>query len=77
MAWYGYAVPRGTPQPVVEKIAAGFHQLMKIPKVLELLTKQGLDPMEPKSLSEIAALYADDTEKYAKVIREAGIKRTD
>jgi tripartite-type tricarboxylate transporter receptor subunit TctC len=75
--WYGYAVPRGAPQPVLEKIAAGFHEAIKVAKVRELLQKQGLEPMEPISLAEIAALYAADTEKYAKVIREAGIKRSE
>jgi hypothetical protein len=30
--------------------------------------------MEPMSADEIAELYAADAEKYAKIIREAGIK---
>jgi tripartite-type tricarboxylate transporter receptor subunit TctC len=77
VAWYGYAVPRGTPQPVVEKIAAGFNEALRTPKVRELLEKQALQPVEPMSVAELAALYAADTEKYAKVIREAGIKRSE
>ena len=28
--WYGYAVPRGTPQPVIDKIAAGFLEALKV-----------------------------------------------
>jgi len=75
--WYGYAVPRGTPQPVIDKIAAGFVEAIRSPKVRELLAKQAIDPMEPMSLGQIAELYAADTEKYAKVIREAGIKRSE
>ena len=27
--WYGFAVPSGTPQPVVEKIAAGFQEVIQ------------------------------------------------
>lgn len=75
--WYGYAVPRGTPQPVIDKIAAGFVEAIRSPKIRELLQKQAVEPMEPMSLSQIAELYAVDTEKYATVIREAGIKRSD
>ena len=75
--WYGYAVPRGTPQPVVDRIAAGFVEALKTPKVRELLQKQGLEPVEPMSLNELAALYVADTEKYAKVIHETGMKRSD
>jgi tripartite-type tricarboxylate transporter receptor subunit TctC len=75
--WYGYAVPRNTPQPVVEKIAAGFLEAIGTPKVRELLEKQALEPMAPMTLSQLADLYAADTEKYAKVIRETGIKRAE
>jgi tripartite-type tricarboxylate transporter receptor subunit TctC len=77
VAWYGYAVPRGTPQPVIDKIVAGFNDAMQVPKVRELLEKQALQPMEPMDPGTLAALYAADTEKYAKVIREAGIKRSE
>lgn len=72
--WFGYAVPRGTPQPVIDTIAAGFVEAIKSPKVRELLQKQAIEPMQPMTLAEIAALYATDTEKYARVIREAGIR---
>ena len=75
--WYGYAVPRNTPQPVIEKIAAGFLEAISTPKIRELLEKQALEPMDPMTLSKIADLYAADAEKYAKVIREAGIKRAE
>jgi len=77
VAWYGYAVPRATPQPVVDKIALGFIEALKSPRVREALAKQALQPIEPMSLGQIAELYAADTEKYARVIREAGIKRSD
>jgi len=75
--WYGYAVPRGTPQGVVDRIAAGFVEALKSPKVRELLEKQALEPMEAISLKQIAELYAADAEKYAKVVRESGMKRSD
>ena len=74
VAWYGYAVPRGTPQPVIDKIAAGFNEVLKDPKVRGLLEKQALQPIEPMNASQLAELYAADTERYAKVIRDAGIK---
>ena len=77
VAWYGFAVPRGTPQPVIDKIMAVFNEGLKDPRVRELLEKQALQPVEPMSASQLGELYAEDTEKYAKVIREAGIKRSD
>ena len=43
----------------------------------ELFEKQALQPMETMSAKELAELYAADAEKYAKVIRDAGIKRSE
>jgi tripartite-type tricarboxylate transporter receptor subunit TctC len=77
VAWYGYGVPRGTPQPIVDKIVAGFNEALKVSRVRELLEKQALQPVEPMTAAALAELYAADTEKYAKVIREAGIKRSE
>jgi tripartite-type tricarboxylate transporter receptor subunit TctC len=74
VAWYGYGVPRGTPRPVIDKIVAGFNEVMKIPSVRQALQKQALQPVEPMNADELAELYAADTEKYAKIIREANIK---
>jgi tripartite-type tricarboxylate transporter receptor subunit TctC len=72
--WYGYGLPRGTPRPVIDKIVAGFNEVMKIPSAREALQKQALQPVEPMNADELAELYAADTEKYAKIIREANIK---
>jgi tripartite-type tricarboxylate transporter receptor subunit TctC len=72
--WYGYGVPRGTPRPVIDKIVAGFNEVMNIPSVREALQKQALQPVEPMNADELAELYASDAEKYAKIIREANIK---
>ncbi len=77
VAWYGFAVPSGTPQPVVDKIMPTFNEALKDHRVRELLEKQALQPVEPMSASQLGELYAEDTEKYAKVIREVGIKRSD
>jgi len=74
VAWYGYGVPRGTPRPVIDKIVVGFNEVMKIPSVRDALQNQALQPIEPMNSGELAALYAADTERYAKIIREANIR---
>jgi tripartite-type tricarboxylate transporter receptor subunit TctC len=74
VAWGGYGVPRGTPRPVIDKIVAGFNEVMKIPSVRESLQKQALQPVEPMNADQLAELYTADTEKYAQIIREANIK---
>lgn len=77
VAWYGYSVPKGTPQPVVDKIAAGFNAALKDAKVRTALEKQGLQMMDPMTPAEMATLVVSDTEKYAKVIKESDIRLAD
>ena len=48
-----------------------------VPSVRAALQRQALQPMEPMSAGELAKLYAADTEKYAKIIREANIRLSD
>lgn len=74
VAWYGYSVPRGTPQPIVEKIVAGFNDALKDPAVREALEKQSLQVMDPMSASALEALVAADAEKYAAIIKAADIR---
>jgi tripartite-type tricarboxylate transporter receptor subunit TctC len=56
---------------------AGINETMKVPSVREALQKHGLQPTEPMSADELAKLYAADTERYAKVIRESNIRMSD
>jgi tripartite-type tricarboxylate transporter receptor subunit TctC len=67
--WYGYGAPRGTPQPVIDKIVAGFNEVMKIPNIRAALQKQALQPMEPMSAGEIAELYAEPYHRHRWLLR--------
>lgn len=42
-AWYGVVAPKGTPQPIVDKLNAAINTLLKYPNVQESLTQQGAD----------------------------------
>jgi len=72
--WYGFAVPRGVPQPIVDKIVAGMGAALKDPELRKRLEQQALQPVEPMTAQQIADLIAKDTEQYAKVVRDANIK---
>ncbi len=72
--WYGLAVPRGVPQPIVDKIVAGVNEALRDPKVRSLLEKQALQPVEPMTPQQIAELIEKDTARYAKVIQDANIR---
>jgi len=77
VAWYGYAAPKDTPAPVVEKITAAFNSALKDDGVRAALEKQLLQVMDPSSPAELVALVKSDVEKYAKVIRDSNIRLGD
>ena len=74
VAWYGYAVPKDTPQLIVDKIASGIASALVDPKVRASMELQGLQVVDPMSRAELQALVASDIDKYARVIAEAAIK---
>ncbi len=71
--WYGMYAPAGTPRPVVERLNAAVEAILKTPDVVETLSKQGLQATggSPEQLAETTRR---DLERWARVIREAGIK---
>jgi tripartite-type tricarboxylate transporter receptor subunit TctC len=43
--WFGLMTPAGTPQTVIDKVAAAAGEAMRAPQVVEILKKQGFDPI--------------------------------
>ena len=72
-AWYGLVAPANVPKEVVSQIAAEVDRIMKMPDIKERFEGPGLVVVGGKP--EAFADHIDkETEKYAKVIRAAGIK---
>jgi tripartite-type tricarboxylate transporter receptor subunit TctC len=72
-AWHGVFAPAGTPQPIVDKLAADFSRALTIPEVRKRLTDIGLEPIG-NSPAAFAAIVKNDYEKWGRVIRDANIK---
>ena len=71
--WYGMAAPRGTPPEIVEKLNQAVNAVLADPKLQARLAELGGEPM-PMTPAEFGKLVAEETEKWAKVIRTANIK---
>ena len=74
VAWYGYAVPRNTPDSIVDKIVAAFNVALKDPAIRAKLEGQGLQVVDPMTSAELKTLLAADAEKYGNLISDVGIK---
>jgi tripartite-type tricarboxylate transporter receptor subunit TctC len=65
--------PAGTPAAVVQKLSAGVRAGLAAKDVQENFAKQGATPT-PSSPQELGAKIAEETRRWAAVVRDAGIK---
>jgi tripartite-type tricarboxylate transporter receptor subunit TctC len=72
-AWHGLLAPAGTPQAIVDKIAADTAKVLAMPDVKAKLAAIGLETVG-NSPAEFAAIVRNDHQKWGKVIRDANIK---
>jgi tripartite-type tricarboxylate transporter receptor subunit TctC len=70
--YYGIVAPKATPPAIIAKLNAGFATVLKDPKLQARIKELGADPM-PMTPAEFGALAKRETEKWAKVIKGAGI----
>ncbi|MDO8598257.1 MAG: tripartite tricarboxylate transporter substrate binding protein [Sulfuricaulis sp.] len=71
--YYGLLAPAGTPRPIINRMHAELVKIIKSPESLERLASVGAIPVAntPGQFAEANRL---DVEKWAKVIKEHGIK---
>jgi tripartite-type tricarboxylate transporter receptor subunit TctC len=72
-AWYGLAAPKGTPGAIVETLNREVNAILARPDVRSQLADLGAFLL-PGSASDFGRLIVDETAKWGKVIRFAGIK---
>jgi tripartite-type tricarboxylate transporter receptor subunit TctC len=71
--WLGFLVPANTPGDVVRRLNAATAKVLAAPAVQERLAPQGLE-VASGSPEEFARLYRSDYEKYARLVKELGIR---
>ena len=73
VAWYGMVAPAGIPTRIMDKLAAETVKATNSAEMKSALVKQGAIPVgnTPK---QFTAFITNERSKYAKVIKEAGIK---
>ena len=73
VAWFGIVAPPRTPRAIAEKIAAGVMDALQQPDVQKRLADLSAEPMG-LTPDETAAYMKRETERWAGVIRTAGVK---
>jgi tripartite-type tricarboxylate transporter receptor subunit TctC len=72
-SWYGLVAPRNTPATIVEKLNEAVNAVLADPKMKAQLAELGGDTLA-LSPADFGKFIAEETEKWAKVVKSAGIK---
>jgi len=70
--WYGLGAPANTPVEIINKLSDAMNAALADPKATARLADLGVEPM-PLTSAEFAKFVADETDKWAKVIKSVGI----
>ncbi len=73
LGWNGILAPAGTPQVIIERLNAEIVKVLRTPAVIAQLATNGVEPIG-NSPRQFGAIIVADLEKWAKVIKQAGIK---
>jgi tripartite-type tricarboxylate transporter receptor subunit TctC len=71
--WYGMAAPKDTPADAIATLNHAVNAVLADPKLQVRLAELGGEPI-PMTPAEFGKLVAEETEKWARVIRAANIK---
>ena len=71
-SWFGVLAPAGTPQAILTKVSEDIAKVLEMPDVREKLLAQGSIPA-PTTPAEFDAINKSDTERYGKILKDAGI----
>ena len=72
-AWFGIFAPKGTPAPIVNKLAESIQAAVRTPTVTEVLLKSGAEPVG-STPAEFEAFYKAEIAKWAQVVTSANVK---
>ena len=73
LTWNGLMAPAGTPEDVVDKIAAEIGHSVKDPQFAARLAEYGVDPLG-NTPAEFRAMVAADTDLWAETVQSLGLK---
>ena len=71
-SWYGLCAPAGTPAPILDKVNADLTTVLRMPEIEQRLTDLVVT-VAPTGRDEFARFIREETGRWARVIKEAGI----
>jgi tripartite-type tricarboxylate transporter receptor subunit TctC len=72
-AWFGMGAPKGTPSTIIEKLNKEINAALVDPKIKARLAELGGNTLLPGTPADFGKVIAEETEKWAKVIKSGGV----
>jgi tripartite-type tricarboxylate transporter receptor subunit TctC len=69
--WFGMSVPKGTPRPIVDKLATALRQALESADTKSKLAAAGYTT-QPSTPEQFGAFYKSEAAKWAKVVEAVG-----
>ena len=70
--WIGFAVPAGTPKPIIEKLHKEIAAMQDLPETQSQFQNRGAE-VQRMGPAQLRAFIAKETAKWGRVVKEAGI----
>ena len=74
--WHGLYAPKGTPKPVIDKLAAALQAALKDPKVKERFAELGTEPVADRAgrrRTRCASTSKSQIDMWTPIIKKAGV----
>lgn len=73
LSWSGLSAPKGTPQPILDKLEAAMAQAMQSPAIRQRMESNGF-VVPPQGAKPYAEFIKNEEARWTRVIKTAGIK---
>ncbi len=71
--WVGLVAPKGTPEPIIEKLNKAVNAVLDDPQTKARMGKRGLEA-RPGTPQDFAAFLAEERPKWAEIVKASGVK---
>jgi tripartite-type tricarboxylate transporter receptor subunit TctC len=71
--WMGLLAPRGTPQAIIDKLAAELKATLATPEVVTYMNEAGIESVG-STPAEMDAYFREERDRWARIVKETGAK---
>lgn len=71
--WMGLLAPRGTPQAIIDKLAAELKATLATPEVVAYMNEAGIESVG-STPAEMDAYFREERDRWARIVKETGAK---